>query len=596
MSELSEIPISPPPGVVKTDSLRVIEGRWSDTINMRFKQNLPQKIGGWIKGFAAATMGTPRTLHAWRDNNFNQYVAAGTFIKLYVYDSSLAQNDITPFASTGTLGANPFTTALGSPNVTVSQTSHGVQPNQIIDFAGSTAVGGITPNGTFTVSTVIDANTYMFKFTSNATSATSGGGSAVTFEYEISPGVEIGTFGFGYGVGGYGLGTFGTARTVSTITIEPRVWSEDHFGQILVATYNGGGVYSFDPTQDQPWPRATIVDSSAPTNCRALFVTNERFVFALLEGLQVAWPSQSTLNEWTPTISNTANVRTLTEGTKLVAGRVLADFVALVWSDAAVYLFQYTGTAFIYASSMAAKDCGLIGANAAITVGGIAYWAGQDNLWTYNGTVTPMPNVENIRKFIFDQIDINFGYTTVAIYNPKFNEVWFFFTIIGETNPTIGVIYSIDLGCWATLNFGRCGGTHFTQGDTAPYMGDPTTFLIFQHEKTNDADGDILPYSMTLAPYALSKGGKYNYEIEYFVPDFFDQIGDITLTLTAFDRVNDSVPLETEVENVTAIDSGTIDTRIGGRYVGLVISNSSLGSYVRLGLPVAFVKTMGDRS
>lgn len=596
MSELTEIPIAPPPGVVKTDSNRVIEGRWSDLINMRFVQRLPQKIGGWIKGFIAATLGTPRTMHAWRDNKFNQFLAVGTYIKLYVYDTALAQNDITPFRSTGTLGNNPFTTALGSPNVTVGQTAHGVNPGDLIYIAGSTAVGGITPNGNFPVLTVIDANTYVFAFTSNATSATTGGGNVVTFQYEIPVGVEIGVFGYGWGVGGYGLGTFGTARTISTIFIEPRVWSLDHFGQLLVATYNGGAVYSFDPTAVQPWGRAAIVDASAPTNCRALFVTPERFPMALLDNMQVAWPSQGSLTDWTPSSTNTANVRTLTEGTKLVAGRVLADFVSLVWTDAAVYLFQYTGATFIYNSSMIAKDCGLIGPNAAVTVGGVAYWMGQDTFWTYNGTVTPMANVEDIRKWLFDQIDINFGYTCVAIYNPKFNEVWFFVTVQGQTNPTLGVIYSIAQGCFAPLYWGRCGGTHFTQGDTTPYMGAAGSNLIYRHENTNDADGVILPYSMTLAPYALSKGGKYNYEVEYVVPDFFNQVGDITSTMTAWDRLNDSVALESETEIVAAIDSGTIDYRVAGRYIGWVMGASSLGSYVRLGQPVAFIKPIGDRS
>lgn len=596
MSQLQEIPLNIPPGVVKTDSRRVIEGRWQDLINMRFDNGRPQKIGGWIKGFVTATLGTPRTLHAWRDNNFNQYVACGTYVKLYVYDTALVQNDITPFRSTGTLGNNPFTTALGSPNVTVAHTAHGVEPGDIIHFAGSTAVGGITPNGTFSVQSIIDANTYTFAFTSNATSATTGGGNAVTFKYEISIGVEIGVFGYGYGVGGYGLGTFGTARTVSTIFIEPRVWSLDHFGQILLATYNGGAVYEFDPTATQPWGQASIVDASAPTNCRALFVTPERFPMALLSGMQVAWPSQGTITDWTPTLTNTANVRTLTEGTKLVAGRVLADFVSLVWTDAAVYLFQYTGSTFIYSSSMIAKDCGLIGPNAAVTVGGVGYWMGQDTFWNYNGTVTPMPNVNDIRKWLFDQIDINFGYTCVAIFNPKYNEVWFFVTIMGETNPTLGLIFSIAQQVWAPLYWGRCGGTHFTQGDTSPFMGDATTDLIMQHEKGFDADGLALPYSMTLSPYALSKGGKYNWGLEYMVSDFEEQTGDVTLTITTWDRLNDTLTLDTETETIPEMDSGTIDLRVSGRYIGWVVSANALGTYVRMGLPVVFGRTMGTKS
>jgi hypothetical protein len=364
----------------------------------------------------------------------------------------------------------------------------------------------------------------------------------------------------------------------------------------MIATYNGGSVYSFDPTAVQPWPRATIVDASAPTNCRALFVTPERFTFALLDGLQVAWPSQGTLTDWTPSATNTANVRTLTEGSKLVAGRVLADFVSLVWTDAAVFLFQYTGSSFIYNSSMLAKDCGLIGANAAITVSGVGYWMGQDNFWTYNGTVSPMTNVEDIRKWFFDQMDINFGYTATAIYNPKNNEVWFFATAAGSSNPSFGVIYSIAQGCWAPIYWGRSGGTHLTQGDTTPFMGDPVTKLIYRHENGNDADGAILPYSMSLAPYSLSPGGKYNYMVEYMVADFFDQVGDITLTLTSYDRLNDTIALESETETIAAADSGTIDCRIGGRYVSLLAGASSLGSYARLGNPVAFIKPVGDRS
>ena len=597
--DTDEIPISLPPGVIKTDSARVIEGRWIDTINARFKNNLPQKIGWWVKAYAQATMGVPRTLFAWRDTAFNAYLAVGTYIKLYVYDQNLVQNDITPFRSTGTLGTNPLSVSVGSNVVQVTQSGHGLSQGDLITLSGSTAVGGITPDvSEVPVNTIIDANNYTYVYPGgNATSSISGGGSSIAFSYEIPVGVELGTFGYGWGVGAWGLGTWGTARSTSTVQIEPRVWSLDKFGVLLLASYNGGTIYQFDPTQNQPWPRATVIstDPGLPTNVRAMLVTNERFVMALCAGMQVAWASQSSLTVWTPANGNTANVRTLTEGTKLVAGRVLGDFVFLVWSDAAVYLFQYNGSIYVYASSMIAKDCGLVSPNAAVTVAGTAFWQGQDTFWMYNGAVQPMPNVEDIRKWLFDQIDINMGYQSTAIYNPQFHEVWFFVTIKGQTTPTVGLIYSIDMQRWAPLYWGRAGGTHFTQGDTRPYMGDVSGF-IYQHENTNDADGAILPYSTTMAPYALSKGGKWNMTVEYIVPDFFDQIGDITQVASAYDRVNDSAPIETETDVITAVDSGTVDMHIGGRYIGIVWSQNSLGSYVRMGLPVAFVRRIGDRS
>lgn len=597
MSELEELPIVPPPGVVKIDSKRAIEGRWSDTINMRFVKRLPQKIGGWVKGFATTTMGVPRTLHCWRDRSFNAFIAVGTYIKLYVYDQNAARNDITPYRSTGTLGSNPLQVFIGTPVVRVTHTAHGVSVGDLIEIAGASAVGGITPNVTgVPVDTVLDADHYTYNFTSNATSNATGGGAAVTFKYEIPVGVEIGAYGYGWGVGGWGLGTWGSAHSSSTVSIEPRIWSLDHFGVLLLAAYNGGSVYQFDPTQNQPWPRATQVDASAPTNVRAMFVTNERFVFALLDGMQVQWPSQGTLTVWTPATGNTANIRTLTEGTKLVAGRVLGDFQCLVWTDAAVYLFQYTGSTFVYSSGMVGKECGLISPNGCITISGVGYWIGQDNLWNYNGTVTPMPNVEDIRKWVFDQLDINMGYQCNVQYNPKYHEVWFFFTASGQTSPSFGVIYSINEQCYAPLYWGRAGGSHFTQGDTRPFMGDASTNLIYQHENGLDADGVALPYSMTLAPYGLSKGGRHNFLIEYLVGDFKDQVGDVSQTVFSYDRLDQSTLVDTATDTIVATDSEPTDPRVSGRYIGVTWAGNSSGCYVRLGIPVAFIRRIGDRS
>lgn len=598
MSQLTPLPIAPPPGVVLDDTYYASAGRWVASQNVRFVKGRPQKLGGNVSAVATQTNGTPRALHAWRDNNQNNYLAAGTYANLYVYDSSWVQNDITPIRASGTLVTNPLAVVSGSTTVTVTSAAHGLSIGDTAILAGSTAVGGITPNGSFQVASVPDANHYTFTFTAPATSTASGGGSAVTYQYVIPIGVELGVYGLGYGVGGYGLGTYGTARSVSTIYIVPRVWSLDHFGQLLMCSYNGGSIWQFDPTASQPWGRAVPIatDPALPTNCLAMFVTNERFIFALLTGMQLAWCSQGDPTTWTVAVSNTANVRTLTEGTKLVGGRVLSDFVALVWSDAALFYFQYTGSAYIYNSSMVAKDCGLIGPNAAVTAGGVAYWIGQDNLWLYNGSVMPLPNVEDVRSYIFNSttgININLGYQSSAIYVATHNEVWFFWTIIGQTNPTVGMIFSIDNQCFAPLYFGRTAGTHFTQGDTRPYMGN-SDFFIYQHENTNDNNGAIMPWSLQLAPYALNEGGVHM-DIESFITDFQGQVGNITLTVSTQDRLNDTASEDSDTETIAPTNTGTIDLRVSGRYAGLLMECSSLGSFFRWGKPVAWIKPSGNR-
>jgi hypothetical protein len=243
---------------------------------------------------------------------------------------------------------------------------------------------------------------------------------------------------------------------------------------------------------------------------------------------------------------------------------------------------------------MVAKDCGLIAPGAVVTASGVAYWFGQDTFWTYNGSVSPMPNVEDIRKYVFDSLDTNYGYQCAAVYVPTHNEVWFSWTVKGQTNPTLGLIFSIENQCWAPLSWGFTGGSHFTQGDTRPYLG-KGDFFIYQHENGFDYNGAIMPWSLTLAPYVLNEGGNHM-DVEFVVPDFLGQIGNISLTVNTWDRLNDTSMEDSETETIAPTNTGTIDMRVSGRYVGLMASCSSLGSYFRWGKPVAFIKPSGRRS
>jgi hypothetical protein len=594
MSQIQPVPITPAPGVLNTESPLIAAGRFTNSDGVRWVRGLPQKNGGFVRAVTTPTSGTPRIAHAWRDNQADNFIAVGTYRKLYVYDSGFVQNDITPFISTGTLGNNPFTTVNTSATVTVTHTAHGVNPGDTVIYAGATTFNNVTMNGTFIVQTVIDANSYTITAVTTANASGAGGGNAVTFQYEIPIGTENPAFGLGYGVGGYGLGTYGSPHASSTIVVEPRVWSLDHFGKFLVATYNGGTVYQFDPTQVQPWPRAVKVSGSPPTDCRALFVTPERFVFVLRDNMVVSWCSQGDFNTWTPASGNTANSRTLTDGTKLVGGRVLGPYLSMVWSDGAAYLFQYTGGTVVYGSQLIARDCGLIAPNAVVSVNGIAYWMGTDNFFLYDGAVKPMPNVEDIRRNVYNNLDQTYAYTCTATYIAKFNEIWFSWTVKGQTNPTMVMVYSIDQQCWWPLTLMRHAGTHFTQGDTRPYIP-ATDGYLYQHENTNDNNGAGYVFTLTLAPYALSKG-LYWVDVESIRFDFFQAVGNISITVNAWDYLNDNPsPIDTDTETWIPGTTEISDIRVSGRYAGLTISGSDLGQYWRWGLVVANTRQAGRR-
>lgn len=68
-----------------------------------------------------------------------------------------------------TLGSNPLATVSGSPVVTITETGHNISTGTTVTISGAAAVGGLTPNGSYTV-TVVDANSYKIIMGSNASS------------------------------------------------------------------------------------------------------------------------------------------------------------------------------------------------------------------------------------------------------------------------------------------------------------------------------------------------------------------------------------------------------------------------------------------
>lgn len=93
----------------------------------------------------------------------------------------------------GALPDNPFTTSSGSSIVTVNIPNHGLTQDSVITISGASAVNGLTPNGSFPVSAIIDANTISIDATSLGVSANasgSGGGSGVTY---VADALTVGT-------------------------------------------------------------------------------------------------------------------------------------------------------------------------------------------------------------------------------------------------------------------------------------------------------------------------------------------------------------------------------------------------------------------
>lgn len=223
-------------GVAKDDTDYGLGGYAADSNNIRLSNGNVSSLGGCQLKNAYQMSGKARGMFEWATSDGQVYAAVGTHRRLYVHSAAYIQN-ITPVGSTGTLGANPFstvstsnvitvahtlhglhdgdwvylgnsstfngvtpggahgnyaaspfTTMAGSNIVLVTHINHGMSSNDEVVISGASAVGGITPNGTFLIR-VLSVNTFQIYFGTAATSSVVGGGTPAYIYrrgYEIS--------------------------------------------------------------------------------------------------------------------------------------------------------------------------------------------------------------------------------------------------------------------------------------------------------------------------------------------------------------------------------------------------------------------------
>jgi len=231
------------PGINRDTTAYTNSGGWFDSDYIRFRNGLPEKIGGWTRIYEdqTALIGKCRKLYDWSDLVGTKYLACPTNIKFYV-DNSSSVIDITPIRRSVTLGTNPIETTNASSTITITDVNHGAVAGDYITISGSSNVNGVLAtqiNKNLIVSNVINSNAYSVITDGTATSTGSGGGSNVSVKYEFHPGISSTVIFAGWGSGpwggvsgSYGWG-FGPDTTVSTYY--SGLWTVDNYGEDMIA-------------------------------------------------------------------------------------------------------------------------------------------------------------------------------------------------------------------------------------------------------------------------------------------------------------------------------------------------------------------------
>jgi hypothetical protein len=314
-----------------------------------------------------------------------------------------------------------------------------------------------------------------------------------------TPGDPDAILNLGYGGGGYGLFSYGTARSDTGTVTPATTWSLDNWGEFLLACASKDGkIYEWDLDTDND----AVLLSNAPTDNKAILVTAERFVFALgADGnaRRVAWSDQEDNNSWTPAIINQAGDQELETNGSIVCGKRLRG-INLIFTDVDVHSAQYQGPPFVYGFERLASGCGVISAQCVAAVESVAYWWSPSGFFMYDGFVRPLKC--EVLDYLNNNLSVTQKSKVYAVANNQYGEVWWFYPSVNNTECDSYVVYNYRENHWSVGSLSRTAGTD--RGVFGyPIMADPDGF-VYEHEIGVSYD-DAVPFARS-GPIELGDG------------------------------------------------------------------------------------------
>ena len=610
------------PGVNRENTRYTTEGGWYDCDKVRFRQGTPEKIGGWVRISATTFLGVCRSLWNWITLGSQNLLGVGTNLKFYIENGG-AYNDITPLRKTAaTLGNNPFSTTSGSTTVVVTDATGGYANGAFVTFSGATAVGGLTLNGEFQLSTIgTSVTTYSITASSAASSTATGGGAAVVAAYQLNPGPEYAVPLVGWGAGAWGSGTWGVGATSVDAL---RIWNQNNFGQDLIFGPRGGGLYYWDATTSLS-TRGVLVSSLAGASDVPLFQNYllvsdiSRFVLVFgtneigvgtLDPMLIRWSDQEDAVQWTPSITNQAGSVRLSHGSRIVTAMQSRQEI-IVWTDSSIYSLQYLGPPYVWSTQLLADSISIVGPNAAAIASGVTYWMGVDKFYKYDGRTQTLRC--DLLQYIFSDINQAQYEQVFASTNEGFNEVWWFYCSEDSNEIDKYAVYNYGEDIWY---YGEMGRTAWLDSGLRNYPIAATySKNIVNHEQGVDdsANTTTLPIEAYITSSEFDIGDGHNFGFVWRVlPDItfrgstaaspqatmylkpLQNSGSGYNNPESVGGSNNGAVTRTAVIPVEQF-TGQINTRVRGRQMSFKIDSTALGVTWQLGAPRMDIRPDGRR-
>lgn len=531
-------------------------------------------------------------------------VSANTF-EIQLYDA--LDNPVYATATEANGGTvAEFTTIANSAVINVGLTDHGMLVGDTYPVLVNTTVGGITLSGNYIVIDVVDTDNFSIAASNEAVSADSefinGGEVRLNFYLGVGP---LPT-GVGYGVGGYGVGGYGSGSAPAYPTgdnIDTTDWTLSNFGDLLIAcpvettfgsrdndSYIGGPIYWWSPINGNPSPQAIAKGPIA--NAGAFVSMPQRQIIAwgstyngVQDPLLLRWCSVGDIFDWSASPTNRAGGFRLSTGSKIVSGIQMGQ-QNIILTDVGVWTMQYTGGNGVYSINEVATGNGLIARKAVATLNGTLYWMGLSQ-FNKMGNAGVGPMVCPVWDAVFQNLDkTNVNKIRVAV-NSNFNEVtWYYPSLNGGGEIDSYVKYNTQLEEGLGWDYGTLRRTAWiNQSVLGPPIGADGT-ILYQHETSNDADGEVLPAWFQTGYFVLNEADLLMFVDEVWPDMKWGQYGSspdaqVQMTFHVAEYPNGPVEIHGPYDLTSAIQY--VSPRFRGRLVSIKFESHDLGTWWRLG-------------
>jgi hypothetical protein len=362
--------------------------------------------------------------------------------------------------------------------------------------------------------------------------------------------------------------------------------------------------------------------SDVPIIQNFLYVSDvSRFVFAMgcndysstvQNPMLIRWSDQESVVNWTPSATNQAGSVTLSHGSSIITAIQTRQEI-VVWTDSALYSLQYIGPPVVWSSQLLGDNISILSQNAVAQASGVVYWMGTDKFYMYDGRVNTL-NCD-LRRFIYQDINLNQNQQVFASTNEGFNEVWFFYCSASATEINRYVVYNYLEKVWYYGTMERTAWLDSGLRDypiAATILSATTGNLVNQEygldDNTTGTPAGITAY-ISSAEFDIDDGDKFGF-IWRMLPDLTFSGSDASptpeVTYTLYPMQNSGsgtgTPSTANVDKLTGAQytvtegfTGQINTRVRGRQLILKVGSTNLGTNWQLGSTRIDIRPDGRR-